>query len=141
MGGPTDTRQRRTIIVADDDGDMRRFYKATLQSAGFNVFAADDGDACLTLLTRVQPALIILDIDMPRITGFETLENIRRLHPQIKCPVIFSTVHQTEDSVNRAKSLGAMSFLVKPVKADVLLERVEACLRRRLPGYAPRKEP
>lgn len=140
MSEPSDTRQRRTIVVADDDANMRRFYKTTLQSAGFNVFAADDGDACLTILTRVQPALILLDIDMPRITGFVTLENIRRLHPQIQCPVIFSTVHQTEDSVTRAKSLGAMSFLVKPITADVLLDRVEACLRRRRPGYAPLKE-
>lgn len=125
---------RGTIIAADDDADIRRFYKTALQAAGFNVFTADDGDACLSLLTRINPALLILDIDMPRVTGFETLENIRRYHPHIRCPVIFSTIHQTSDSVHRARELGAASFLVKPVDAEALVERVNACLRRRPAG-------
>lgn len=130
-----DNRHRGTIVVADDDADMRRFYKTSLQSVGFNVFTADDGDACLALLNRVQPVLLILDIDMPRVTGFETLQNIRLFHPQLRCPVIFSTVHQSSDSVHRAKALGATSFLVKPIDAATLIERVGACLRRKRPAY------
>ena len=132
-----DVKVRGTIIAADDDADLRRFYKATLQSAGFNVFTADDGDACLTLLNRIHPALLILDINMPRVTGFETLESIRRNHPEIRCPVIFSTIHQTSDSVHRAKALGATSFLIKPVDAETLVERVGACLRRKSTAYNP----
>ncbi|WP_350151228.1 response regulator [Thalassobaculum sp.] len=114
---------------------MRRFYKATLQAVGFNVFTANDGDACLTLLNRIRPAVIILDVDMPRVTGFQTLESIRRNHPHLNCPVIFSTIHQTMDSVTRAKALGAASFLVKPVDADTLIDRVSACLRPKGPSY------
>lgn len=126
---------RGTIIAVDDDADLRRFYKTALQAAGFNVFTADDGDACLALLNRITPALLILDIDMPRVTGFETLENVRRYHPHIRCPVIFSTIHQTSDSVRRAKALGATSFLIKPVDAETLVERVGVCLRRKSAGY------
>lgn len=135
MNQSAESRQRGTIVTADDDADMRRFYKTTLQSVGFNVFTANDGDACLALLMRVQPAVIILDVDMPRVTGFETLENIRRYHPHLKCPVIFSTVHQTLDSVKRAKQLGAASFLIKPVDANTLIDRVTACLRPKGPSY------
>lgn len=137
MEPTADARIRGTIIAADDDANLRRFYKTTLQAAGFNVFTADDGDACLALLNRITPAVLILDIDMPRVTGFETLENIRRYHPEIRCPVIFSTVHQTSDSVHRAKALGATSFLIKPVDAETLVERVGACLGRRSAAYAP----
>lgn len=122
-------RYRRTI----DRESMVRSGDAGVRGT---IIAADDDDACLALLNRIHPALPILDNDMPRVTGFETLDNIRRNYPHVRCPVIFSAIHQTSTSVHRARELGAASFLIKPVDADTLVDRVGACLRRRPADYS-----
>jgi len=115
------------IMLVDDDPDLLAVTTFALQQAGFLVVQATDGIAALEAFAREGPDLAVLDINMPRMDGFELA---RRLRSSSQIPLIMLTARSEEEDVVRALSLGADDYLSKPFSPKILIARVKALLRR-----------
>ncbi len=115
------------ILIVDDDPDLLAVTGFALQQAGFLVVKASDGVAALDAFNREQPDLAVLDINMPRMNGFELAQKLRE---RSQIPLIMLTVRSEEEDVVRALAIGADDYLTKPFSPRILLARVKALLRR-----------
>ncbi|MGZ3439110.1 MAG: hybrid sensor histidine kinase/response regulator [Polyangia bacterium] len=117
------------ILVVDDDSDNRQGYVALLRDAGYRVREAHDGHACLQAVEIRPPSLILLDVSMPGLDGFETLRRLRA-GPHRDVPVILVTGHRVDaESVGAGLELGAEEYLQKPVRPAELRARIRALLK------------
>ena len=117
----------QTVLVVDDDKNLRISVGAHLERAGYEVLTATDGREALRVTYGERPDLIILDVMMPELDGFETLEMLREVS---NVPVIMLTVRSDEDDKVRGLELGADDYMTKPFGARELVSRVKAVLRR-----------
>jgi type II secretory ATPase GspE/PulE/Tfp pilus assembly ATPase PilB-like protein/CheY-like chemotaxis protein len=117
------------ILVADDDPQMRRLIRNVLQREGFEVVEAVDGLDALDRLEQEAVALVLLDVDMPRLDGLGVLEELRAQMRTASLPVIILTAHH-DDTEEKALDLGAHDYLTKPVQTRSLVARVRAVLKR-----------
>jgi CheY-like chemotaxis protein len=117
-----------SILIVDDDESIRELLRLHLSSAGYNVEVAADAIAAGYLVLRGAPDLIITDISMPHMTGFEFVAALKADQSVPYIPVIFLT--SIEDGDMRGKELGAVGYITKPVRADRLLSLVA----QHLPG-------
>lgn len=118
------------ILVVDDDHNMRELLKSLLRREGYNVVGdAGDGNAALTQCESLDPDVVCLDINMPRLDGLQTLEAIRGGFPQVK--VVMVTGNATGDAVREAIDKGACGFIVKPFNAAKIIAALERCIQRR----------
>jgi len=103
----------KKIAVVEDDKFLRKVYESKLPKEGFNVVSAGDGKAGLELIKKEKPDLVLLDLIMPVMTGFEVLEALKA-DTKFKTPkiIVLSNLGQDEDVV-RSKELGAADFLIK----------------------------
>lgn len=115
------------ILSADDDKDLLALIAFTLSQAGYLVIKASDGIAAVEAFEAESPDLVILDINMPRASGFQACEAIRA---KSRVPVMMLTVRGEEEDLVRALELGADDYLTKPFSPRTLLARVKALLRR-----------
>jgi len=118
---------RPRVLVVDDDQDIRALVRALLERAGYSVDEAESGRAALRNLFASAPALVILDVTMPDLDGYQTLERIRDLSD---VPVIMLTARTQELEKVRGLSAGADDYVAKPFGRQELLARVQALLRR-----------
>jgi DNA-binding NarL/FixJ family response regulator len=118
-----------TVLVVDDDAGARQLVSATLAAAGFSVLAVEHGEEAAAEVARRRPQLAILDVNLPRVSGYELLRQLKAGDETL--PVIFVSGERTE-SFDRVAGLmlGADDYLVKPVAPDELLARVRCVLRR-----------
>jgi DNA-binding NarL/FixJ family response regulator len=124
------------VLIADDDADFRTFLLALLESAGYDVTEAATAEEALELAHANQPHLVLLDIDLPALGGYEACRRLRDEYGH-DLAIAFLTGTRTE-SFDRSAGLllGADDYLVKPFEPDELLARVRALLRR-LPAAEP----
>lgn len=117
------------ILVVDDDADNRLGYVGLLADAGYRVREAADGATCLQAVEARPPALILLDVSMPGLDGFETLKRLRAgAHRDV--PVILVTGHRIDaESIGSGLELGAEEYLQKPVRPAELRARVRALVK------------
>src|SRR5471032_2362045 len=115
------------ILVVDDDADIRLLLRELLERAGYTVDEAADGRAALRTLFTTPPVLVILDVTMPDLDGYQTLERIRDLS---EVPVLMLTARTQELEKVRGLSAGADDYVAKPFGRQELLARVQALLRR-----------
>lgn len=116
------------LLIVDDDNEIRNLIKIDLQMSGYQVDTACDGQEGLNMALKNQYDLILLDVMMPKIDGFEVCKNIRKVNQEI--PVLLLTAKNAiEDKVSGFDS-GADDYLVKPFDIQELLVRVRALLRR-----------
>lgn len=115
------------ILIVDDDAEIRLLLTELLSRAGFQVEEAVDGKSALRKLFETPPALVILDVTMPEMDGYQTLERIRDLSD---VPVIMLTARTQELERVRGLSGGADDYVPKPFGRQELLARVQALLRR-----------
>ena len=115
------------ILIVDDDAEIRLLLTELLSRAGFQVVEAADGKSALRQLFDTPPALVILDVTMPEMDGYQTLERIRDLSD---VPVIMLTARTQELERVRGLSGGADDYVAKPFGRQELLARVQALLRR-----------
>jgi DNA-binding response OmpR family regulator len=113
------------ILIADDEDNIREVVQLYLEKEGFTVFAASDGEEALDIETRESPDLLILDIMLPKMSGWEICRNIER-----QVPVIFLTAKTAEADKMTGFSLGADDYVTKPFSPRELVARVKAVLRR-----------
>ncbi len=118
---------RRKILVVDDEERMVRFIRLNLEHDGFLVSEAFNGKQAVQKLRDVTPDLIVLDVMMPDLNGFEVLEMIREIS---SVPVIMLTAKSEEDDRVRGLELGADDYVTKPFSPRELVSRVKAVLRR-----------
>lgn len=118
------------ILVVEDDPAMLIAFQDVLKGAGFEVLSASNGETALELLTHTQPALILSDISMPIMDGYELFEAVRQQPGGAKIPFIFLTARGTREDIFTGKSLGADDYITKPVTTQELLSAVRARLQR-----------
>jgi DNA-binding response OmpR family regulator len=118
---------RPRVLVVDDDADIRLLLRELLERAGYLVEEAEDGKAGLRQLFANAPSLVILDVTMPDMDGYQTLERIRDLS---EVPVLMLTARSQELEKVRGLSAGADDYVAKPFGRQELLARVQALLRR-----------
>ena len=118
-----------TILLADDDAQMRRLLRTVLEREGFKVLEASDGLETLEMIETQGVDLVLLDHDMPRLTGLGVLEELRAQVSTATLPVIMLTA-RTDDTESQALELGAQDYLTKPVQPRSLVARVKAVLKR-----------
>ena len=116
------------ILVVDDDLELLGLIAFALRQAGYLVIEAQDGPSALSAVEAEKPELVVLDVNMPRIDGFEVLRRIRASGSSI--PVMMLTVRSSEEDQVRGLDLGADDYLTKPFSPRTLLARVRALLRR-----------
>ncbi len=120
------------ILAIDDDADIRDFLALVLEGAGHRVVAAaDDGEAGLALAAAESPDLILMDLSMPRMTGFEAVRHLRDGHKSRSIPVIALSAHDSAGDYEEAPEAGCESFLAPPVDSGLLVQRVAEVLVRR----------
>jgi two-component system, OmpR family, KDP operon response regulator KdpE len=116
-----------TILVVDDEPQIRRVLRATLSSNGFDVIEAKNGEEAIEMVMREHPDLILLDVNMPGMSGFEVCSKIRL---SFDGPIIMVTVRNSEQDKILALDSGADDYVVKPFAIGELLARIRAALRR-----------
>jgi DNA-binding response OmpR family regulator len=122
-----DDFERRRILVVDDEERMVRFIRMNLEHDGFQVSEAFNGKQAIQKIRDVTPDLILLDVMMPDLDGFEVLETVREVS---NVPVIMLTAKGEEDDRVRGLELGADDYITKPFSPRELVSRVKAVLRR-----------
>lgn len=125
-----------TILIVDDEARIRDFVRMNLELEHYRVIEASDGIQALEQLRENLPDLIVLDVMMPEMDGFETLRAIREVST---IPVIMLTVRQGEQDKIHGLDLGADDYLAKPFSPRELLSRIRALLRRSLMAPPSRK--
>jgi DNA-binding response OmpR family regulator len=124
----------RHILVVDDDPDIRGLLRELLDRRGFSVAEAGDGQEALRVFFEQRPDLVVLDVAMPGLDGWQTLERIRELSD---VPVVMLTAKATEIEKTRGLRAGADDYVTKPFGRQELLARVDALLRRTGKREAP----
>jgi signal transduction histidine kinase len=119
------------ILVVDDTPQNRLLAEVRLVAAGYRVTQADSGEAALRAFERDPPDLVLLDVRMPGIDGFQTLERLRALPSGQDVPVLFLTALDDEETHRSALAAGVDDFLTKPLRPTELLIRVRSLLRLR----------
>jgi DNA-binding response OmpR family regulator len=123
------------VLVVDDENDIRGLVRELLERAGYDVLEAPDGDEGLRLFYGEHPDIVVLDVSMPGLTGWDVLERIREVS---EAPVIMLTAKAEELDKVRGLRAGADDYITKPFGRQELLARVDAQLRRKPAGE---KEP
>jgi DNA-binding response OmpR family regulator len=118
----------RSVLVVDDEPMARSMLRLILVRAGFEVREAEDGEAALSEVDRSLPDLMILDIMMPGIDGFEVCERLRADESTNSLPIIMLSAKTGTESVKRGLNLGANKYLTKPVGPDELTRHVREVL-------------
>lgn len=108
-----------TVLVVDDDESLRDLLKLHLAGAGYDVLVAEDAIAAGYLVLRSPPDLIICDVNMPHMDGFEFVGALRADKTIPDIPIVFLT--SVEEGEQRGRGLGAVAYIAKPVRADRLL--------------------
>lgn len=117
------------ILVVDDDKLLRVMLQDALSAAGFEVTLAADGISALQMFTSFQPDLVLLDLVMPGMDGYETCRAIRRVAGGEYTPVLMLTGLNSNESIHRAFEAEATDFITKPFNSDLLIHRVRYMLR------------
>ncbi|MBV5341419.1 MAG: response regulator [Deltaproteobacteria bacterium] len=128
MAPPKDDIQKQVLIVDDDPG-IRLLLAETLESAGFRVEEAESGEQALAFLADHIPDLIMLDVLMPGMDGFEVCARIREIPDRAGIPIMMVTGNDDVDSIRRAYDLGITDFITKPIPLGVVAYRVSFIIR------------
>lgn len=139
------------ILLVEDDVALATVYKARLESEGFSVYHCDNGEKALSSAVEFKPDLILLDVMMPKISGFDVLDILRNTPETVNTKVVILTALSQPKDMKKARSLGADDYLVKSqvVIADVI-DRIKHHLtgeggqqtptNKQQPQAAPKKE-
>ncbi len=116
----------RTVLIIDSDTNLRRELYKTLLSAGWRCIEAENGEAGLAQVSLNQPEIVLCDMLVPRINGFQLCRNIRSQRSKIRQPIIIATGNSAYSSDRQnAKEAGADRYLVKPFLSEDLIQIIE----------------
>ncbi|MBV8996024.1 MAG: response regulator [Pseudonocardiales bacterium] len=112
------------MLVVDDDEVIRRLIAVNLQLEGFDVSTAVDGQDCLDRVAAIAPAVITLDVMMPRLDGWETAVRLRKSPRTARIKVVMISARAQEDDKSRGAQVGADAYLTKPFDPDEMIRIV-----------------
>ncbi|GAA0569975.1 response regulator transcription factor [Halomonas salifodinae] len=116
------------VLVVDDEPNIVLSLEFLMQQAGFEVTTAEDGEGALARVAEDLPDLVLLDISLPDLSGFEVLERLRQMPRGAKLPIIMLTAHGREVEREKGLALGADDYITKPFSTQALVEKVKALL-------------
>lgn len=118
----------RKILIAEDERDILDLIIFTLQFGGYDVVPTSNGADALEMVHKEHPDLILLDVRMPRMSGYEVCERIKAEDDTRKIPVVFLSAKGQEAEVTAGYEMGAVDYILKPFAPDELLERLDNIL-------------
>jgi DNA-binding response OmpR family regulator len=118
------------ILVAEDERDIRELIVITLQIAGFRVVDVPNGEEAVKKATEITPDLILMDVRMPKVTGFEACKVLKREEKTKDIPIIFLSAKGQEGEISTGLELGAEEYFLKPFAPDDLIRRVNKILTK-----------
>ncbi|XKE47136.1 response regulator [Halomonas organivorans] len=116
------------VLVVDDEPNIVLSLEFLMQQAGFEVITAEDGETALERVAEQAPDLVLLDISLPGIGGFDVLERLRADPALSRLPIIMLTAHGREVEREKGLALGADDYVTKPFSTQALVEKVRALL-------------
>lgn len=122
---PEDAAQAKVCLVVDDSRVIRKITRQIVERVGYDVVEAENGDEALTRCKVEMPDLIMVDWDMPVMTGLDFVSALRRLEGGYRPKVVFCTSKGTSMDVNRAFEAGADEYVTKPFDSQVLQEKLK----------------
>ena len=118
------------ILIAEDERDIRDLVAFTLRFAGHEVFAASNGEEAVEMAPRISPDLILMDVRMPRMTGYEACKAMKA-DPNLKdIPIVFLSAKGQETEIQQGLEVGAEEYLLKPFAPDQLSARIKTILTK-----------
>ncbi|MEW6996921.1 EAL domain-containing protein [Colwelliaceae bacterium BS250] len=126
-----DLLNKAKVLICDDDPTYLILMRDTLEASGFEVIEAADGDAALVKFFTMQPDIVLLDVEMPGLSGYEVCKQIREHHSGADIPILMVTGADDYQSILQAYNIGATDFLPKPIRWPMVAHRVKYMLRSR----------
>ncbi|MDI6402178.1 response regulator transcription factor, partial [Balneolaceae bacterium ANBcel3] len=132
--------QKLSILIVDDEADILELIEYNLKKEGYDVSTANNGNEALEHISHSIPDLIVLDIMMPKMTGLELCEHLKKKPAYSEIPVIFLTAKSDEATEITGLNTGADDYIVKPISISRLISRIKTVLRRtksphQIPGH------
>ncbi|WP_339935022.1 response regulator transcription factor [Vreelandella glaciei] len=121
------------VLVVDDEPNIVLSLEFLMEQAGFEVVTAEDGEQALARVNDSQPDLLLLDISLPGISGFDVLERLRSEEATAQLPIIMLTAHGRDVEREKGMALGADDYITKPFSTQSLVEKVKALLIKEQP--------
>lgn len=118
------------IVIAEDERDIRDLVAFTLRFAGHEVAAASNGEEAVELAKKENPDIILLDVRMPRMTGYDACRAIKKIPELVDTPVVFLSAKGQESEIETGMDVGAEEYLLKPFAPDQLTLRVSEILAK-----------
>ncbi|MFO7649120.1 MULTISPECIES: response regulator transcription factor [Halomonas] len=116
------------VLVVDDEANIVLSLEFLMQQAGFEVVTAEDGETALERVAEGAPDLVLLDISLPGISGFDVLERLRADPDHARLPIIMLTAHGREVEREKGMALGADDYITKPFSTQALVDKVKTLL-------------
>jgi two-component system, cell cycle response regulator DivK len=124
------------ILIIEDNRDNRDVTELILADAGYTVVSAGDGIRGLAIAMHVHPDLILMDLTLPRLDGWETTRHLKANPTTRHIPIIAFTAHVMHDDIARAVAAGCVAVIAKPFEISTFLSQIEAVLAQRRPQHA-----
>ena len=127
---PSSVEEERLVLVVDDSVTVRKVTSRLLERQGMSVMTAKDGVEAVSILQERLPDIVLLDIEMPRMDGFEVARQVRRDERLADLPIVMISSRTGEKHTERARELGVNRFLGKPFQENELLETIDELVKR-----------
>jgi len=118
------------ILVAEDERDIREFLAIVLQVQGFEVITARNGEEAVAQARRHRPDLILMDVRMPKMTGYRACEALKAAPDTRHIPIVFLSAYANKDEARKGRALGGEAYLSKPITPEALIHSVIQVLRQ-----------
>jgi len=122
--------ESKTILVAEDEPDIRGLIKFSLEFIGLTVVEATNGQEAVNMAAEVNPDLIMLDVRMPKLSGYEACMKLKEQESTRDFPVVFLSARGQDQEIKHGLELGAVEYILKPFAPDELQKRVSSLLER-----------
>ncbi len=117
------------ILVAEDERDIRELIAFTLQFAGHKITQASNGAEAVELAPKIKPDLIMMDVRMPKMTGYEACKALKEIDEVKDIPVVFLSAKGQDEEVSTGLDVGAVAYILKPFAPDELTRRIGEILQ------------
>jgi two-component system alkaline phosphatase synthesis response regulator PhoP len=121
---------RKKVLVAEDEPDIRGLIKFSLEFIGLEVVEVSNGQEAVRWAAQEQPDLILMDVRMPRLTGYEACKQLKAQESTKQIPIVFLSARGQEAEIKYGLGLGAEEYILKPFAPDQLQQRVRSILER-----------
>ena len=117
------------ILVAEDERDIRELIQFTLSYAGHTVTAVGDGATAVDQAQKATPDLILMDVRMPRLTGYQACEQLKQIDALKSVPIVFLSAKGQDEEIQQGINVGAAAYILKPFSPQDLIDRVSEILK------------